>query len=236
MAAVTLAHADDPARSPAAGSARLVLTDVHRAYQGRAVLQGASLTLHAGAVAWLGGRNGAGKTTLLRIASGLVAPDRGTVTLDGLDPVQDRADYQRALGFLGAGNGGLYARLPVKGHLDLWASLALLPRRRRREAIAASVARFALQELLDRRVDRLSLGQRQRVRLASAFLHDPTTVLLDEPHTSLDEEGVALLAAAVDEAAARGAAVLWCSPSLALDHLRHDATHRIEDGRVVAER
>lgn len=235
MAAVPLAHADDPARSDAAGRPRLVLDDVHRAYQGRQVLLGASLTLRSGEVAWLGGRNGAGKTTLLRIASGLVAPDRGTVTIDGLDPVADRADYQRALGFLGAGNGGLYARLPVKGHLDFWASLALLPRAAKRAAIDTAVERFALQELLDRRVDRLSLGQRQRVRLASAFLHDPTTVLLDEPHTSLDEEGVALLAAAVDEAAARGAAVLWCSPSLALDHLRHDAAHRIEDGRLVAQ-
>jgi heme ABC exporter ATP-binding subunit CcmA len=208
----------------------LALTDIERSYQGRPVLRGVSLTLRAGEVAWLGGSNGAGKTTLLRVAVGLVAPDQGTVTLDGLDPVRDRRAYQRRLGFLAAGDRGMYARLTVSQHLRLWSDLALIPARRRPALIERMVAGMGLEELFDRRVDRMSMGQRQRVRLAMTFLHEPDVVLLDEPHSSLDEEGVALLSKQLDAHAERGGAALWCSPSLALGQLRHDSAQRLVGG------
>jgi ABC-2 type transport system ATP-binding protein len=213
----------------------LELTDIERAYQGTPILRGVSLTLAAGEVAWLGGRNGAGKTTLLRVAVGLLAPDRGTVKLAGLDPVRDRRAFQRRLGFLSAGNGGLYARLTVAQHLRFWADLALVPAGRRAACLASAVADFALEELIDRRVERMSMGQRQRVRLAMAFLHAPDVVFLDEPNTSLDEEGLTILAAALDAHSARGGASLWCSPSLALGELRHDATYRIAEGKLLRD-
>jgi ABC-2 type transport system ATP-binding protein len=213
----------------------LVLDDIARDWGGRAVLDGASLTLEPGRVSWLGGVNGAGKTTLLRIACGLVAPHRGSVALDGLDPWHDREAFQRRLGFLSAGNGGLYARLTVHQHLRMWADLAYIPRARRAEAIDAATKGMALGELAERRVDRLSMGQRQRVRIAMTFLHEPDVVLLDEPKTSLDEAGIELLSAAIDAHAARGGAMLWCSPSLALGELRHDAAHVLRDGRIEAQ-
>jgi ABC-2 type transport system ATP-binding protein len=210
----------------------LVLDDIARAWSGRPILDGASLTLHAGRVSWLGGVNGAGKTTLLRIACGLVAPERGTVSLDGLDPAADREAFQRRLGFLSAGNGGLYARLTVRQHMAMWADLAFVPRARRDEVIAHAAKAMALGELAEQRVDRLSMGQRQRVRIAMTFLHEPDVVLLDEPHTSLDEAGLELLSALIDEHAARGGAMLWCSPSLALSELRHDEAYVLDGGRV----
>jgi ABC-type multidrug transport system ATPase subunit len=212
----------------------LTLTDIERSYQGRPVLCGVSLTLHAGEVAWLGGANGAGKTTLLRVAVGLVAPDRGTVALEGLDPVRDRRAYQRRMGFLSAGDRGMYARLTVAQHLRLWSDLALVPAVHRPVLVSQITAAMGLEELLDRRVDRMSMGQRQRVRLAMTFLHEPDVVLLDEPHTSLDEEGLALLAQALEMHAADGGAALWCSPSLALGELRNDSAQRLVNGRLEA--
>src|SRR4051794_33702127 len=89
------------------------------------VLDAADFELPRGARIALQGANGAGKTTLLRILAGLFLPDSGTVALDGLDPVRDRRPYQRRLGFLAAGQGGLYARMTVKAHLDYWSRLAL---------------------------------------------------------------------------------------------------------------
>ncbi len=231
MSTPTAARDETPGRpDPIQRRSVLALTDIERAYQGRPVLRGISLTLNAGEVAWLGGSNGAGKTTLLRVAVGLVAPDRGTVTLDGLDPVRNRRAYQRRMGFLAAGDRGVYARLTVAQHLRLWSDLALVPARRRAAQITGIAQRMGLEELMDRRVDRMSMGQRQRVRLAMAFLHEPDVVLLDEPHTSLDEEGLALLAKQLDAHADRGGAALWCSPSLALGELRHDSAQRIVDG------
>lgn len=177
------------------------------------VLAGVDLRLTPGLTAAISGRNGAGKTTLLRIAAGLIGADRGSVTVFGLDVERDRTEFQRRVGFLAAGNTGLYARLKVEHHLDMWSRLALMPRAPRREAVAQAIETFELGSLCGRRVDRLSMGQRQRLRLALAFVHAPSVALLDEPATSLDEDGIALLDRALDALKARGGAAIVCLPS-----------------------
>jgi ABC-2 type transport system ATP-binding protein len=216
-------------RSP---EAPLVVDRVVRRWGQRTVLAGASLALEPGTVAWLGGTNGAGKTTLLRIAAGLIAPHAGTVRLCGLDPQRDRREFQRRLGYLSAGDRGLHARLTVEQNLGFWAGLALVARDHRRRLIARAIERFDLCELAERRVDRLSMGQRQRVRLAMTFLHEPVLVLLDEPHTSLDDPTLALVEAAMGELAARGGSVLWCSPAAQQLPLRADERYLLNDGRI----
>jgi ABC-type multidrug transport system ATPase subunit len=84
-----------------------------------------------------------------------------------------------------------------------------------------------------RRVDRLSMGQRQRVRLAIAFLHDPSVLLLDEPNTSLDDDGLGLVEAALLECTRRGASVLWCSPAAKFLPLPADCRYLLSDGTVT---
>ena len=180
----------------------------------------------------IAGRNGAGKTTLLRIAAGMIAPDAGSIRVCGLDPERQRTEFQRRVGFLAAGNSGLYARLKAEQHLELWARLALMPRRLQRAAVERTIEQFELGPLCGRRVDRLSMGQRQRLRLALAFVHDPVLVLLDEPATSLDEHGIGALQEALDGLKARGGAALVCLPSGWRDVLALDAAYTLEDGRL----
>ena len=223
-----------PSSPAAAGTALLSVRGVERAWERRPVLMGVDLELQRGEVAWLGGANGAGKTTLLRIIAGLVGPDAGSVELDGLDPVRDRRAFQLRLGFLPAGDRGLYARLNVRRNLDFWAGLALIPRSGRQAAVDRVVTLFELGELIGQRVDRLSMGQRQRVRLAMVFLHDPDVVLLDEPHTSLDDAGLALLREALGAHTAAGGAALWCSPAIDQAHLPHDRAWRLDAGTLAA--
>jgi ABC-type multidrug transport system ATPase subunit len=191
--------------------------------------------VESGGVAWLGGANGAGKTTLLRIAAGLILPRRGLVRLCGLDPDHDRRDYQRRLGYLSAGDRGLYARLTVRQSLEFWSGIALVPPRRRKQLIASAIARFDLEELSSRRVDRLSTGQRQRVRLSMTFLHEPDVALLDEPNASLDDNALALLDGALSELTARGGSALWCSPASQHLSVRADTRLLLVDGRVIGE-
>lgn len=197
-----------------------------------AVLRGIDLQIAPGSATCVEGRNGAGKTTLLRIATGILAPDRGTVTIDGLSVDDSWREYHGKIGFLSAGDRGLYARLSVRAHLEYWARLALLPPKDRRPAIEGAIARFALEDLLQRRADRLSQGQRQRLRLALTFVHRPKVVLLDEPRNSLDSEGLEMLLAAVGDVLARGGAVVWCSPTGEEPPLAFDRTLVIEDGRL----
>ncbi len=212
--------------------APLVIEGVTKRWGTSVVLDGVDLVVEPGRVAWIGGDNGVGKTTLARIASGLLVPDAGHVRLFGLDPDRDRFEYHRRLGVLAAGDRGLYARLTTRQNLDFAGGMALLPAPERRRAVAMSIERFGLGDLAGRRVDRMSMGQRQRVRLAMTFLHEPSVVLLDEPRTSLDESGLALLTAALAEVTDGGGAVLWCSPTIDPPDVGHDA-HRLADGKVL---
>jgi ABC-2 type transport system ATP-binding protein len=223
-----------PARQPSTAAARLELRGLRKQWgSAPPVLGNVDMDVHAGSVVALVGRNGAGKTTLLRIAAGLIAPDRGRVALDGLDPFANRREYQQRLGFVSAGQGGLYARLTVRQHLDLWARLAFVPRHERAAAIASTIEHLELAAKIDGRVDRLSAGQRQRVRVAMAFLHRPSLVLLDEPHTSLDEDGISALERLIRGLVDEGGTVMCCAPSAAALGLAVDEVYRAEGGEVL---
>ena len=215
-------------------SAALSIEAVSKTWPGHDPAVLASVDLHArrGTTTAIVGRNGAGKTTLLRIAAGLIAPDSGRVAVGGVQADLDRSEYQRRIGFLAAGNSGLYARLKVEHHLDRWPRLALMPRRDRRGAIDEAVETFALAPLCGQRVDRLSMGQRQRLRLALAFTHRPEVVLLDEPANSLDDEGIALIRGALDILHGRGGAAIVCLPSGTQQALPVDRTLVLSDGTL----
>jgi ABC-type multidrug transport system ATPase subunit len=212
------------------------LRDIVKRWNGMpaAVLDGVSLRLEAGETVGIHGRNGSGKTTLLRVAAGLITPDSGQVELEGAGPETDRRAFHRRVGFVSAGNGALFARLTVDHHLAFSARLALLDPERLREATGLVVEDFALDELRGKRVDRLSSGQRQRLRLALGFLHDPALVLLDEPATSLDEPACELLQGALDRRRARGGAAIVCSPNPSADGLRIDRSLLVRDGHLVS--
>jgi len=219
---------------PNVASARLQARGVSK-YWRRDVptLHEVDLTLPAGQLVALAGQNGAGKTTLLRVLAGLIVADAGSVALDGLSPDRDRRAFQQRLGFVSAGQTGLYARLTVDFHLDLCARLMFVPRGSRRGAIEASVDRFDLHELRGQRVDRLSMGQRQRVRLALGVIHSPTLLLLDEPANSLDDHGLALLCGALEALVGEGCTVVWCAPSADGVALRFDDVYELSRGKVV---
>lgn len=197
------------------------------------VLDRVDLSLAPGDAVLIGGRNGAGKTTLLRMLSGLLAPDEGAVELNGLSPERNRRAYQSRIGFLSAGTSGLYARLTVRQHLAYWSRLAFIPRPNRHAIIEASLDDFDLRGLAARRVDRMSMGQRQRVRIAMTFLHAPALVLLDEPASSLDTEGTALLRRAAIRTVAGGGALVCCSPQDDTAGIRFDRVYHVRDGHLV---
>jgi ABC-2 type transport system ATP-binding protein len=216
------------------GEPILELDDLYHRWKGPKppVLDGVSLTLRAGEVTWIGGRNGVGKTTLLRLAAGILLAQRGSVRIGELTPLSKGGRYRRQIGFLSAGDRSLQARMRVAQQLDYWGRLAYVPRERRAELVADSLRRFGLEEFAARRVDRMSMGQRQRIRLAMAFLHEPRVVLLDEPRNSLDDDGYRLLNEQIEQAAKRGATVLWCSPRGEDRVIECDASFTLSDGHL----
>jgi ABC-2 type transport system ATP-binding protein len=195
-----------------------------------AVLRGIDLHVPPGTVTGIGGRNGAGKTTLLRIATAILIPDAGTVAIDGIPSDGNWREYHKRIGFLSAGDRGLYARVSVRAHLDYCARIAFIPAPLRRQAVDEALMRFGLTELAKRRADRLSQGQRQRLRLALTLVHEPKVLLLDEPRNSLDDEGLSMLSGAIAQVLARGGAVIWCSPAGEEQPVGFDRRFIIEDG------
>ncbi len=212
------------------------LVGVHRSWgRGKArreVLRDVDLEITPGTATSVTGRNGVGKTTLLRIITGILAPDSGIVMVDGIRATDSWREYHRRIGFLSAGDRGLYARVTVQGHLEHWCAFALVPRRERNQRVEEALKAFELTDLAKRRAERLSQGQRQRLRLALTVVHRPDVLLLDEPRNSLDSEGQALLARAVRDVLRRGGAVVCCSP--AGEEQLEDCDRRavIEDGTL----
>jgi sodium transport system ATP-binding protein len=148
-------------------------------------VDGASFTAPAGEITGLLGPNGAGKTTLLRVLATLVLPDSGTASVGGLDVVRDRYAVRRRLGVLSDAR-GLYPRLTARENVRYFGALHGLSGPALEARIDALIATLGIAELADRRTHGFSQGERMKVAIARALVHDPDTILLDEPTNGLD--------------------------------------------------
>lgn len=215
------------------GPPGLHVQGLEKAYGDRQVLRGVDLTVHPGESLALLGENGAGKSTLLNVVVGLRRIDRGRVTVDGFDIVKHPSEARRLIGYAPQ-DVGLYPVLPVERNLRFFAKLAGVPEPQGNGRMDLIAGALGLSDLMGRRVDRLSGGQRRRVHVAIAFLHEPRLVILDEPTTSLDAEGRRLLADLVRDTCRRGSAVFHATHSFGDVEASGASIAVLDVGRVVA--
>jgi len=152
-----------------------------RRFGEKRVLRGVELDLPRGGFAVVTGPNGSGKTTLLRLVAGLALPSEGELTVDAT---------RAQIGYLGH-EPLVYRELTSLENLDLYGRLYRVPERR--ERIGMLLERFGLWDARHDRVATYSRGMTQRLALCRVLLHDPTLLVLDEPHTALDTDGARLL-------------------------------------------
>lgn len=144
-----------------------------------------SFQVRAGEVYGLLGPNGAGKTTTLRMLLGLLSPSAGRATIEGFSSTEHPEEVKRRVGFVST-SAGLYPHLSVREMLLFFADLYAVPPEVAHKELASLTELLGIQDLLHRRCLTLSTGQKQRVNLARALIHQPPVLLLDEPTQGLD--------------------------------------------------
>ena len=138
-----------------------------------------------GHITGLLGPNGAGKTTTLRMLAGLITPDAGVLTVDGLDVVAEPRATRSRMGVLSDAR-GLYPRLSARENIVYYGRLQGMPADAAHARAEALAQMFEMTPLLDRRTDGFSQGERMKTALARALVHDPSHIVLDEPTNGLD--------------------------------------------------
>jgi sodium transport system ATP-binding protein len=213
----------------------LIIADgLTRRFDDQVAVDGVRFAVRGGEVVGLLGPNGAGKTTTLRMLATLLAPDAGRASIGGFDVTTDALRARAALGYQ-TGDTGLYDRLTPREVLRYFGELHGLSRAALAHRVEAMVARFDLSSFADRPCKTLSTGQRQRVSLARALLHDPPVIILDEPTSGLDIISSRAVLRAITDSRAEGRAVLFSTHTLSEVELICDRVVVMHRGRVVAE-
>ena len=204
----------------------LTASGLQKRFGARRVLRGLDLAVEDGEVVLLQGENGAGKSTLLRILATLDRADSGEAEVDGF-PLGDGVEVRSRIGFTGH-RPGFYGELSGRENLALWARLHQLPEHETN--IDATLERVGLKSFSNDRTGIYSRGMLQRLALARAALHRPTTLLLDEPFAALDGDGRELLRTLIAEWRADNCAVLVVAHG---SGLTADRTLVLADGVVA---
>ena len=187
----------------------------------------------SGAITGLLGPNGAGKTTLLRMLATLVVPDAGRATVGGLDIVRDRYAVRERIGVLSDAR-GLYQRLTARENVRYYGALHGLTGRALEARVDRLLDALGLAAIADRRTQGFSQGEKMKVAIARALVHDPDTILLDEPTNGLDIMSVRALREQLRALRGEGKCLLFSSHVMQEVAALCDRIVILARGRVVA--
>ncbi|HET7419138.1 MAG TPA: ATP-binding cassette domain-containing protein [Candidatus Dormibacteraeota bacterium] len=197
------------------------------------VLRGISFEAQSGEIFGLLGPNGAGKTTTLRIVCTLLAPDGGSVDVLGFGVRTAPAEVRRRVGVVTA-EIGVYPRLTARENIKYFAELSGVLDGELDRKVAAVIDRLDMASFAGQRAESLSSGQKQKVAIARAIVHDPPVLMFDEPTSNLDVLASRDIREFMVEARGRGKCVIFST------HVLHDAERLcdrvtiIHQGRVIA--
>jgi ABC-2 type transport system ATP-binding protein len=181
--------------------------ELTRGFRNGLAVDGVSFTLERGGVLALLGPNGAGKTTTVRLLNGVLEPDAGAARVLGLDPVREGDELRRRTGVL-TENAGLDDRLTTRENLMFTARLRGFSSSEARRRVDELLERFGMASRADDLTQGFSTGQRKRVALARALLHDPELLFLDEPTSGLDPAGARDVIGLIHELAGEGRTIV----------------------------
>ncbi|MEA2576104.1 MAG: sodium transport system ATP-binding protein [Chloroflexia bacterium] len=196
-------------------------------------VDGVSFVCPDGQVTGLLGANGAGKTTTLRMIAGLIRPQHGTVLVDGRDIIKDPQGVRASLGVQSDMN-GVYPRLTPREQLRYYGRFYGLKGARLQERVQAVIDLLEMQEIADRRAEGFSRGQRQKIVIGRALVHDPHNIIMDEPTNGLDVMSVRETRDTIRSFAEQGRCVLFSTHYMDEAERLCDQVAIIAQGKIVA--
>jgi len=191
-------------------------------------LKDVSFIAENGQVTGLLGPNGAGKSTTLRVLYGLVVPDEGNAFVDGLNIRQVPRQAQKSIGVL-PDNQGLYVRLTAREHIEYFGRLHQVDENTLEKKATELIKLLAMESIADRPVEGFSQGEKTKVCLARALIHEPRNVLLDEPTNGLDVMTARTVRELIQELKLQGVSVLFSS------HVMHEVSRLCDQIVIISE-
>ncbi len=214
------------------------VNDLHKRFVSKKTtvnaLDGLSFTAKDGEITGILGPNGAGKTTCLRTLYGLLSADQGSATIDGIEVIKEPLAARAKLGIF-PDKFGLYERLTAYEQIDYFASLHGLEGEKKKQAIEAIISDLEMEDLAHRRTAGFSQGQRMKVTLAQALVHQPQNFVLDEPTRGLDVMSTRILRNYLNKFKAKGHCILFSSHVMQEVAALCDRVIIVANGKLAAQ-
>lgn len=210
------------------------LNNLSRAFASKWALKGLELDIADGEIFGIVGPNGAGKTTAIRIMSGLLLPDEGQAVICGYDVAKEPLKAKSIIGYV-PDKPFLYEKLTAREFLTFVSSIHRLPKDTAGLRIDELIRLLGIEDISNELIEGYSQGMRQRLVFASALIHSPRVLLIDEPFVGLDLPAVILIKGLIkDLSANRGVTVFLATHSL---HIAGELCHRIgliKEGKLIS--
>lgn len=209
------------------------ISAVNKSFSSMYAVRDLNVDIAKGEIFGLVGPNGAGKTTTLKMMTGLLMPDSGTIHIGQYNIATEPIKAKSIFGYV-PDRAFLYEKLTTREFLVFIASVYGLKKSGALQKIGELLNLFGLEDIEDDLIEGFSQGMRQRLVFASALLHDPEVLLIDEPFTGLDPFGVKLLRGVISGLSSKGVSVFLATHSL---HIAEDLCHRvgfIKKGSLIA--
>jgi ABC-2 type transport system ATP-binding protein len=208
--------------------------NLSRQYGSRMALHPLTIRVAPGEILGFLGPNGAGKSTTVKLLTGMIKPTGGRARVAGFDVETDPVEVKRRIGYVPE-SAALYESLTAREFLDVIASLYHEPPAAAQQRIAELLDRFGLGAAKDQRLSEFSKGMKQKVLIASALMHRPDVLFLDEPLTGLDANAALVVKELLRSLAAQGRTIFFCSHVLEVVERVCSRIVIINNGRAIAD-
>ena len=212
----------------------LKLTNLSKKFGNFTAVNNINIEINAGDFFGFLGQNGAGKTTTIKMITGLYAPTNGTVHIGGFDIQKNNIEAKRLTGYI-PDQPFLYEKLTGKEFLYFCGGLYKIEKGKLKNKIDETIDQLKIEQWIDKRTEEYSQGMKQRIAIASALLHDPQLLVVDEPMVGLDPQSALVVKNVLIEKSSQGVAIFMSTHSLNVAEEVCSRIGIIKDGQMIFE-